>query len=237
MATTYRDLMNRVLRKLGEPEINGSHSLLVDDYEILVGDIINDVKDEVENAFQWRALRQTVSVTIPANTLSVNIPEANEQTRLVRSFQQHRGSVLPLVFDVTDANNPDPIWELDLPELLYRDAIDPTERTEWPNYFCLDNSSGDALDIYVWPRPNNQRTLQVTLTIPQDRLAPGDLDTVIKVPVRPIYVGAVWHAMEERGEELGTNGMFNEARFNESLSTAIARDSAESGDYFELVRV
>ena len=63
----------------------------------------------------------------------------------------------------------------------------------------------------------------------------ADLDQVIKVPVRPIYVGAVWHAMEERGEELGTRGFFNEARFNEALSTAIARDSAEQGDYFELI--
>ncbi len=227
--------MNRVLRKLGEPEINGSHGLLVDDYEILVGDIINDVKDEVENAFQWRALRQIVTVNIAADAISANIVEADEQTRLIRNYQQNRVGYLPLVFDITNTDDPDPLREMDLSELLYRDAIDPDERTEWPSFFALDNSSGDGLDLYIWPRPNGQRTIQLSLTIPQTRLEPADLDQVIKVPVRPIYVGAVWHAMEERGEELGTRGFFNEARFNEALSTAIARDSAEQGDYFELI--
>ncbi len=235
MATTYRQLMNRVLRKLGEPEINGSHAILADDYEILIGDIINDVKDEVENAHQWRALRQIVTVNIAADAISANIVEADEQTRLIRNFQQNRVGYLPLVFDITDSDDPDPLSEMDLSELLYRDAVDPDERTEWPTYFALDNSSGDGLDLYVWPRPNGQRTIQLSLTIPQPRLEVDDLTEVIRVPVRPIFVGAVWHAMEERGEELGSRGFFNEARFQEALSTAIARDSAESGDYFELI--
>jgi len=236
MATTYLQLVNRVMRKLGEDELDGSTTELTEDYQKLVGDIINDVKEEVEDAHQWRALRQTINVTILAGAQSGTVTGANERSRLVRIFQQNRIQVIPLAFDITDSDNPDPLIEIDLAELIYRDTIDTDTRQD-PTYFALDNSSGDGLDLFVWPRPSGDRTIQLTITVPQARFADTDLSEIIKIPVRPIFVGAVWHAMEERGEELGTNGQFNEQRFNEALATAVSRDDAEAGNITELVSV
>lgn len=237
MATTYLDIVNRCLIRLGENQLPGSSVSLETDYQFLLGEMIMDIKEEVEDATNWRALRQVVSVAIAGNGVSATVTEGNERSRLVRIYQSDSHRYLPLVQDITDANNPDPLIEMDLSELLYRDQLDPDLRVDYPSYFALDNSSdGDELDFYVWPRPSAGRTIQATFCIPQARLTgSADVSTVIKVPSRPIIIGALWHAYEERGEELGPDALFSEKRFNEALQTAVAREEAESGNPFELV--
>jgi hypothetical protein len=236
--TTYRQVLNQVLEKLGEDLVADAVDTLSSAYHILVGSFVNDVKEQIEDAHNWRALRQFISVTAPADDLNATITGANERSRLLRIFNAQYCAVIPMVFDITDATNPVPLRELDLTELIYRDKVDPTTRaSESPEYFAIDNSAGDVLSLYVWPRPSSERTISLGLIIPQDRLEYDDLDTVIKIPVRPLSVGTTWYALEERGEELGVNGIFSEQRFQDALNSAISRDSAEQGDSFELVIV
>jgi len=234
MATTFLQTINRVLEKIGEETVSAAATSLTETYEILVGSFVNDIKEQIEDAHNWRALRQTVSVTIAADAQSGTITEANERSRLVRIYQQNQPGPVPLVFDITDATNPDPLMEMDLAELIYRDTVDPAVRQD-PTYFALDNSSGDVLDLYVWPRPSSEITIQVTLIIPQTRFDNSDVDETLKIPIRPLVVGATWYALEERGEELGTDGLFNEKRFQDALNAAISRDDAEQGNVSELV--
>lgn len=236
MATTYKQALNRVLEIIGEDQVTDAATELTSSYHLLVGALMNDVKEQVEDAHNWRALRATTSVIVSANNQSTTLTGANERSRLVRIFQSHLGGQIPLVFDVTDSSDPDPLIEIDLSELIYRDTIDPNTRQD-PNYFALDNSSGDGIDVFVYPRPPANRTIQVTTITPQDRLAYNSLSTVISVPVRPIIVGTVWYALEERGEELGVKSMFSEQRFMDALDSAIARDAAEQGDNMELISV
>jgi len=234
MATTFLQTINRVLEKIGEETVSAAATSLTETYEILVGSFVNDIKEQIEDAHNWRALRQTVSVTIAADAQSGTITEANERSRLVRIYQQNQPGPVPLVFDITDATNPDPLMEMDLAELIYRDTVDPDVRQD-PTYFALDNSSGDVLDLYVWPRPSSEITIQVTLIIPQTRFDNSDVGETLKIPIRPLVVGATWYALEERGEELGTDGLFNEKRFQDALNAAISRDDAEQGNVSELV--
>ena len=234
MATTYLQAINQVLVKIGEEQVGAAATSITEVYELLVGSFVNDIKEQIEDAHNWRALRQTVNVTIPANSQSATITEADERSRLVRIYQQNQPGPIPLVFDITDPVDPDPLQEMDLAELIYRDTVDPDVRQE-PTYFALDNSSGNVLDLFVWPRPSADTTIQVTLIIPQPRFEPTDLSEVIRIPIRPLIVGATWYALEERGEELGTNGLFNEQRFQDALNAAIARDDAEQGNISELV--
>lgn len=228
-------MVNRVMRKLGERELNGSATELTTDYEKLIGDIINDVKEEIENAHQWRALRSTETVTVAANAATATITNGNERSSIIRITQAERGGLIPLCFDVTDGiNSIDHLKEIDLSEIIYLDTLAQDDYSD-PVYFALDNTAGDVLKLWVHPRPADQRSIDITLCIPQARLETNDLATNISIPTRPLLMGAVWHAMEERGEELGTRGFFNEARYMEALQTAIARDSAGQGDAFELV--
>ena len=234
MATTYLQAINRVLEKIGETQISAATTSLTETYDLLVGSFVQDIKEQVEGAHNWRALRQTVTAVVAANAQSQPITEANERSRVVRIMQQNNPAPIPLVFDITDTNDPTPLIEIDLAELIYRDTMDDDVRNE-PQYFALDNTSGDGLSVMVWPRPSADATIQLTLTIPQARFGPTDTDETIKVPIRPIIVGATWYALEERGEELGTNGLFNEERFRQALSDAVSLDDAEQGNVHELI--
>ena len=231
MATTYRQLMNNILVALTEDEIPSTQSQLTEKYERLIGLYVNHVKELAEDSHNWRALRQQVSTTISAGTNSATITEANERSRVLRVYDDYRGYEVPLVFDVTDSNNPYRLNEMDLAELLRRRTLDTSNGND-PVYFAIDNSSGDSMEVHVWPTPTDERTIQSVMIIPQAALSPEtDLDTTIKIPSRPIEVGAIWYALEERGEELGTNGMFSQGLFDRILGEAIMRDAAEQGGY------
>lgn len=235
MATTYRQLLNRVLLRLGNDEVPDLTTSLTDTHHRLIGNFLNDVKEEAE-ALNWRALRQTLPVTVLASTNVATVIGANERSRMLRIQDADTATVAALAYDVTTASAPYALMEMDLAVLLHLATIN-TQTASQPSYFAVDNSAGNVLQVYVYPTPDVQRTLQLTMIVPQDRLDDDDLDVTIKVPVRPIYVGTVWYALEDRGEELGPNATFSELRFNQALDDAFSRDSAEAGDSLELVPV
>lgn len=228
MATTYRQVLNNVLVALSEEEVSDAKSMLTTKYEKLLGLFINQFKEQVEEAHNWRALRTNLSVVLPAATSSVAITGANERSRMLRVYDEIRGEEMALCFDVTDSNNPYRLREMDLSELLRRRALDTSNGND-PKFFAIDNTGQDNVSIQVWPTPPTQRNIDITMIVPQDTLTM--LDDNITIPTRPIEVGAIWYALEERGEELGTSGVFNQALFDNSLASAIGRDAAEQGEY------
>ena len=232
MAVTFKQLLNRALRLTGEDEIDSATTTLTDSQHLMVAEVANEIKEEVEAAHNWRALRQTVTVAFSASEDNNTITEADERSRVIRIMDPLRGYETPLVFDITDSSNPVPLKELDLPDLLYRQITDTSEND--PAFFALDNSSGDVLQVYVSPTPADARTIQLSLFIPQARLdgeVAADLATNIKVPVRPITLGLVRWILEERGEELGINSQYSEEKEFKALQDAVALDAAESGQY------
>lgn len=236
MATTILQAVNRVLRLIGEDEVTNAATSLTQEYPLLVLAYMNEIKDQIEEAHNWRALRSTQTTTILAQAQSATITGATESSRLVRIYQGNRAGQIPLVFDMSDTSNPDPLIEMDLAEIIYRDAINPNQYNE-PTFFALDNSAGDSMELFVWDRPSGDTDIQTTLIIPQPRLSEDALSTNISIPIRPLITGTAWYCLEDRGEELGPNGMFSEQRFRDSLSDAIARDAAEQGDNMELISV
>lgn len=56
---TYLELVNAVLRRLRETEVS---TVSENAYSALIGDFINDSKSRIENAWDWSALRTTLSV-------------------------------------------------------------------------------------------------------------------------------------------------------------------------------
>lgn len=229
MAVTFKQLLNRALRIAGEDEIADATTTVTDTQQLLVAEMANQIKEEVEAAHNWRALRQTVSIAFSASVNSATISEANEQSRVVRVRDNAVGEI-PLVFDVTDSSNPVQLYELDLPELLRRRTMNST--TGNVQFFALDNTSGDVLKMEVYPTPTASTTISAMLYIPQARLDAGDatdLVTNIKIPVRPIEIGLIRYILEERGEELGINSMFSEQKEAKALADAISLDIAEQG--------
>ncbi len=231
MATNFRSLINQVLVLLSEDEISDATTELTDKYEKLVAAFVNQIKEMVEEEHNWRALRSTEQVTVAAAASSAVITNANERSRVLRVYDEMNGEERALVFDVTDAGNPYRLREMDLSELLRRRSIDTTNGND-PQFFAVDNTGEDGVSLQVYPTPTDERTIDITMIIPQNRLSVStDLDTNIKVPVAPIEAGATWYALEERGEELGVSGIFTEEYFNRRLGAAVARDAAEQGEY------
>jgi hypothetical protein len=232
MAVTFRQMLNRVLSNTSEDELDSSAGEITERYHKLVRNFINHIKEEIEDAHNWRALRSTEQVTLTGGTNSVVITNANERSRLVRVQNEHQGRERALVFDVTTSTSPVPLTEMDLPDLLMRQAQDAGATNADPVWFAMDNTSGDVLAIKVHPTPAGDRTIDVTLIIPQDRIAGDgtDIDDTIKIPTFALEMGATWYAYEERGEELGVGSVFSEGRFRIAVDAAIARDMAESGE-------
>lgn len=236
MAVTFKQLLNRALRVTGEDEIASSTTSVNDAEHLLVAEMANQIKEEIEAAHNWRALRQTVSIAFTAGDGTTTITEADERSRVVRVQNPHYMRSIPLVFDITDSSNPTPLLELDLPELLYRRTMDTTQGS--PAFFALDNTSGDALVMELYPLPSETTTVSATLIIPQARLdaaVEADLATNIKIPSRPIEIGLIRYILEERGEELGINSRFSEEKEMLALQDAVSLDAAEQGGYELLV--
>jgi hypothetical protein len=226
MALPYRDMLNRVLRAVGEDEISDAETEVTESYHKLVGVFINQFKEEIEDAHNWRDLQQTHTATVEGGDSDAVIVDANERSRVQR-MQTETGYV-PLVFDVTDATDPIPLTERPLAELNYKLTID-IEGAEEPNQFAVFAQGDGALSIRVYPKPTTQRLIRMIMYTPQPRLGDDDLDEVIMIPARPLEIAAIWYALEERGEELGQGSMFTEERFRKALDDAIARDDAEQG--------
>ena len=61
---TYLNLVNNVLRRLREEEVASVQSST---YSKMAGDFVNDAKRMVEDAWDWSALRTTLTVTTTAD--------------------------------------------------------------------------------------------------------------------------------------------------------------------------
>lgn len=232
MAVTFKELLNRALKITGEEQIDTGSVILTDDVHIMLAEVAMELKEEVEDAWNWRSLRQQVTVAFATGETNNDITEANERSRLLRIHEPHHERLIPLVFDITDASNPTYLTELDLPELLRRRTMDP-DTTGDPCFFAIDNSSGDTLTLHIHPKTDGAKTIQLDMIIPQARLdgtQSADLATNIKVPVRPITMALVRYILEERGEELGINSAYSEEREARALRDAISRDMAEVGE-------
>ena len=229
---TYRTIINTVLKTLSEDQIATSVSELTDTYNILIGEFVNQIKEEIEDAHNWRVLRTAYSVTVLSGAYRATITGSNERSRLVREHDEASGRLRPLVFDVTDADEVE-LYEVDLDKMDRLIALEDSTFSE-PYYFAIDTTTDGTPELVVYPQPTSNRTISVTMITPQARLATTDLDVNITIPQRPLESGSIWYALEERGEELGVNGIFTEERFRKALDDAISRDAAEQGGY-ELV--
>ncbi len=238
MAVTFRQMLNRVLNNLGEPELPSTDTALSEAYHLLLRNIFNQVKEECEDSHNWRALRTTQAVTVASGGNSIVISNANERSRLVRVQDARLGGERALVFDVTTTGAEARVKEVDIAFLLMRRKQAPADTGQYAAYFAVDNRASDNVYLEVFPLSTAAQNYEVELFVPQARFegTSSDIDTSITVPHMPIELGMTYFAMEERGEALGPQGLFTEQRYRTALQNAIARDSAEQGNY-ELVPV
>ena len=199
---TYLQLVNSVLTRLRESTVSGVNE---NDYSRLIGEFVNDAKREVEDAYNWNALRTTLTATTVADTFSYELNGAKSRFRLLTAindtenlFMEQRSSAW---FDNEFLNN------------------DPAKGA--PKYFTYNgiSSDGDTL-VEVSPIPDKAYTLRFNVVKPQEELT--DDSTELSVPSQPVILGAYARALIERGEDGGLSANEAAVIYQAALSDHIA---------------
>lgn len=229
---TFMELINKVLTALGEGD-EPVAAAVSDTGQLKIAQFVLDILEEVEGAAPWRVLRSRVSATISANGNSVALSGVNRKTQLWYENDEHTQRADPLCFDVTNTSAQFGLRLMDLATLLRMDQENSNAASvSQPSHFAIERTA-DGVTLYVHPRVNTQRSIEIDLLIPQapDLAATDltDLNTSIKVPVLPVQYGATWWAMEDRGEEIGPRGDKAEKRYRDLLSDAVSVEMTEQG--------
>jgi len=207
---TYLTLVNDVLSRLRESEVT---SVSDNTYSSLIGRFVNEAKREVEDAWNWNRLRNTITVDTVADSFNYTLTSSQKRFRFIDAFNDTQDIEMRL----TGMNT--------LNQRFYLG----TTQTGAPQEFGFNghDSAGDA-KVDVYPVPDQVYSLRFNLIIPQADLS-ADTDEIIMNEF-PIILGAYAKAIFERGEDGGVST--NEAYqiYNVALNDAISQDAALAQD-------
>ena len=215
---TYIQIINSVLRRLREDTIDSNWSSdLVGatgptDYQVMIGDFVNEVKTEVEDAWDWTSLRRIETVATIADQRSYNLPSTSLRTRTLSVQEQSQGSMLQGV-----------------PDTWIRKQQYPTpDSSGVPSYFSINGTSSGLLTAQLSPKPDKVYNIDFYLLDPQDHLT-GATD-VLLVPSTPVIMGTWARAIAERGEDGGSLSDMAQFQYQQALSNNIQQDVGRHTD-------
>lgn len=205
---TYLQLVNKVLLRLREDEVS---SVSENSYSKLIGEYVNDALRQVEDAWQWSALRTTLTAVTQEDIFSYVLTGSGNNSTVLDAINDTSNFFL----DYKTAS-----W--------FNNAylnIDNIESGA-PRYYSfngIDENGDTQVDIY--PKPDGVYNLRFNLAMRTQELSAND-DNVL-VPWIPVVHLATALATRERGESGGnlTPELFMTA--DRSLSDAIALDAAK----------
>lgn len=207
---TYLTIVNEVLTRLREPTVQ---TVTENTLSTLVGQWVNDVKRQVNDAYDWDALNTYIDVTTVADQYSgYSITGAGQRFR---------------INDVINISRYWPLTGIDKPNLDRLLFMTPTPVHNPPVNFNLGgvDSNGD-MQVSFWPIPNATDTIRFSLVVPESDFS-SDSDTT-KMPKEPIVLGAYARALVERGEDGGLSSSEAQAIYKQVLADYIATEGARS---------
>ena len=205
---TYRELINEVLIRLREDTIATDWSGAINDstnvpaYHKVIGSLINDAKRGVEERHDWLNLRETVDISTVASTKNYNLSSGQE-------------------IKILDAINNNTGLHLHQVSKQYINTVKyPTDDTGEPLYYAFNGSdSSNNLKIDLSPVPTEAHTLSFDIVKPQSELTLAA--TVLKIPSKPVILGAWARAISERGEEGDTHSSLMAQETGEGIKQAM----------------
>ena len=212
---TFRGLINEVLIRLREDTISSDWSGDINDsttvsaYQKVIGALVNDSKRHVEERHDWLNLRSTVDITTVNGTENYNLSPGQE-------------------IKIMDAINNNTGMHLRQVGRTYINTVTyPSQNTGEPLYYGFNGSdSSNNLKVDLSPVPTEAHTISFDIIKYQDELATAS--TVIKVPEKPVILGAWARAIAERGEDGGTQSSIMAIEASEALKQAIMLDSGNT---------
>ncbi len=201
---TYLQLVNAVLRRLGEQEVAS-----VDQSKLskIVGEFVNDMKRQVEDAWNWDALQTTIPIILTPGTTTYVVT----------------GSGLrPKDVTINDITNRFPLANVPIQWIVNQQELSNVQRGQ-PTYYAWNGNNGTDSKIEVYPTPDGTYTLNMSVCVPQDRLS--NATDVLLVPSEPVILGTYARALVERGEDTALNSSEAYGIFKGSLADYIAHEA------------
>lgn len=207
---TYLEAVNKVLLRLRENQVStvqGSGNS--NTYARLIGEFINEAKDQVESAWDWSALRSTLTATTTAGIFSYELQGSDNNFKVLdvindttNMFMQYKDSHW---FNDTFINN------------------GPVQgRPQYYNFNGVSTDLDTLVDLY--PVPDGVYNIRFNVTLRNNPLS-ADTDKIV-IPSRPVILLATAMAIEERGEDGGQQSVNAYVMAQNALSDAIALDAA-----------
>jgi hypothetical protein len=206
----YIQLVNSVLRRLRETEVS---SVADNAYSKLIGEFVNDAKRQVEDAYAWNALSETLTASTASDIFNYVLVGSGQRFRVIDVLNDTSNSIV---------QNATTRWMND--QFLLTSVQKGS-----PAYYNFNgtNSNGDT-QVDLFPIPNGVYQIRFNVIKPQVALS-ADSDTLL-VPSEPVIFNAAARAIAERGEDGGILAGEMAFIYNQSLADAIA---IESGRYIE----
>ncbi len=205
---TYLEAVNRVLRRLRENEVTTVNE---SPYSKLIGDLINVVKVEIEDSWDWSALRTTLTAVTTDSIFNYVLVGSGTRLRILdvinddeHIIMQQRGTKW---FD--------------------QQIILNSEQLGSPMYYNFNgvNSNGDT-QIDFFPIPDDVYSIRINCVLPQAELE-ADV-TQIQIPANLLVEGVIARAISERGDDGGY--IEQEQRYRNMSSDLIAIEASQRLD-------
>ena len=199
---TYLDIVNNVLKRLREPVVS---SVTDTDYSQMISVLVNDAKREVEDAYDWNALTNTLSATTTAGVFNYILVGSQTRFRMIDVINDT--SKLELRYGATT-------W-MDNQFLL-----SPAQQSQ-PSYYNfngVDENGDTQVDLY--PIPDQAYNIRFNMIVPQPDLEnSGDR---LYVPWHVVALLAYSKAIAERGEDSGVQSSEAYLMYRLALADAVA---------------
>jgi hypothetical protein len=205
---TYLEIVNKVLKRLRETEVSTVSS---NTYSSLIGELVNATKSEVENAWNWSALRTTLTATT-----------SNDLFNYVLTDSGTRFRVLDVINDTTN------VYMYEQPSSWFdRQFLMATVQKGSPAYYNFNgvDTNGDS-QVDVFPVPDGIYDLRINVVLPQADLTSDS--EIVKVPGNLIVEGVISRALSERGEDGGNQEQ--ESRYRNMLADYISIEAGNRSD-------
>jgi hypothetical protein len=204
---TYLELVNETLVRLREAEVT---AVTDNAYSKLIGKYINDAKRQVEDAYNWNALSETLTVVTSANLFNYVLTGIGQRFRLLDAINEESNRFL---FNETTAKMNDLF--LNSAGTVIRGAPDRF------NFNGVDGNGDTQVDLY--PIPDGVYNIYFNVIKPQAPLS-ANADQ-LKIPSEPVIFLAYSKALLERGEDSGITSTEAYQLYLQSLSDHIAAEA------------
>ena len=214
---TYLELINDVLIRLREPVVTANNQTT---YSTLIGKFVNDAKRQIEDAFSWNVLGQTITVTTASSTASYSLTGAGQK------FQ---------VMDVINTTSNVGLINITFVDMNRKLNFTPLVNSI-PTEFAFDGVDGSYdTKVNLYPIPDGVYTIKFALTVPQATLTSDS--TVVAVADTLVAQNAYARALVERGEDGGLTSSEAYQLYKAMLSDSIALEGTRYPENQEFVAI